>query len=149
MNISIIVYSETKNTFSVAQKLKTTFEEKGDTVKLIELLVHDTKRNKKLVSIPTVPPCDVLILATPVQGFSAALPMKEFLKKSTISSKQKVFLVITQYFKKSWLGGNQALKQMKKLLLPVDANVEREVDIHWSSKNRDIQIEEAITQLSV
>lgn len=149
MNISIVVYSETNNTLSVAQKLKTSFEEKGDTVEFITLQVHDIKRNKKLISIPTIAPCDLLILASPVQGFSVALPMKEFLKKGTVKPKQKVYLLITQHFKRRWLGGNQTLKQMKKQLHHVNANVEREVDIHWSSKNRNIQIKEAIKELTI
>lgn len=147
MKIGIIVYSETKNTLSVIEEIRKAFEAKGDTVNLIELQVFDVKKNKKLQSFPDVPSCDVLILASPVQAFSVARPMLEFLKKSTIKEQQKVYLVITQHFTKRWLGGNQALKAMKKQLIRKNVIVEKEVDIHWSSKNREIQINEAIKGL--
>lgn len=148
MKVIIIVYSETKNTLSVVEKLKLTLEEKGHITELIELKVHDLKRNKKLISVPEISECDLLIFASPVQAFSLSLPMAEFMKKMQIAQQQKVHLLITQYFKRRWLGGNHTLKQMKKLLIQFDAKVEKEFDIHWSSKNRESQIEEAIKELS-
>ncbi len=148
MKVTIIVYSETKNTFSVAEKLKLKMKEKGDIIEFIELKVHDFKRNKKLISVPEISECDLLIFASPVQAFSLSLPMAEFMKEMTISQEQKVYLLITQYFKRRWLGGNHTLKQMKKLLLKFNVKVEKEYDVHWSSKNREFQIENAVKELS-
>jgi flavorubredoxin len=148
MKVNIIVYSETNNTKSVVEKLKLKMEEKENDVELIELQVHDFKRNKKLTSIPKISQSDLIVFASPVQAFSLALPMVEFMSKMEMTENQKVYLLITQHFKRRWLGGNNTFRKMKKLLSKFNAKVEKEFDIHWSSKNRESQIEEAANELS-
>jgi len=148
MKIVIVVYSETRNTYSVVEKIQARFHEDGHNVNIIELLVHDVKNNKKLSSIPEIPTCDLLVFASPVQAFSVAVPMQEYMKNMNIPLNQKVNLLITQHFKKRWLGGNRALKQMRKYLSRFQANIEKEVDIHWSRNDRKTQIEAALKELS-
>jgi len=148
MKVTIILYSETRNTFSVVEKLQSKFKKDGHLVDIIELKVYDIKKNKKLLSHPDITPCDLLIFASPVQAFSVAVPMQEYMKNMNIPLNQKVNLLITQHFKKRWLGGNRALKQMRKYLSRFQANIEKEVDIHWSRNDRKTQIEAAVKELS-
>jgi multimeric flavodoxin WrbA len=147
MKYGIFVYSETGHTLSVVKLLKKELESLGNEVKVITLEACNTKSNRKLKFVPEAVGYDHIIFASPVQGFSLSQTMSEFLTKVQMPIKQKVSLLITQHLKKAWLGGTRSLRQMKKLLLAHEAILMNEYDVHWSSKDRENQIQEALKVL--
>ena len=74
MKVGIIVYSQTGNTYGVAQKLKDKFAEAGHEaeVERITITGQATPGSKdfKLEARPDTELYDVLIFAAPVQAFS-------------------------------------------------------------------------------
>jgi hypothetical protein len=49
--------------------------------------------------------------------------------------------LLTQHFKKAWLGGNHALKQMKLAIETKGGVCLNQGIVHWSAKDKDAQIE--------
>jgi flavodoxin len=148
MKYGIFVYSETGHTLSVVKLLKKELEDLGNEVKVITLEACNPKSDKRLKYVPDAAGYDHIIFASPVQGFSLSQTMFEFLTKVKMPKQQLVSLLITQHLKKAWLGGTRSLNQMKKLLLVHEAKLMNEYDVHWSSKDREEQIQEALKVLS-
>ena len=138
MNIGIILYSETGNTYSVCQKLKEKLVKTGHSVNIERLkVVGKAKRPTKdiqLESLPDIEPYDALVFGSPVQAFS----LKD----------KKVAFLVTQYFPFPWLGGNHAIGQMKKICESKGATIRGTAVVNWSKPSREKQISEIVEKLS-
>lgn len=139
MKIGIIVYSKTGNTLSVGERL--TAELKGHEVELTSLKpTTEIKPDTKVVEFETLPDLgqyDVLILGAPVHAFSLCLPMKCYLDKVNALEGKKVLSFVTQHFKKAWMGGNRALKQMNNIAQSKGAIINKSAVIGWSRADRE------------
>lgn len=71
MNIGIIVYSQTGNTLSVAERVEKVLKEAGHTARVEKIEVEGEGYAVRLTSAPDVAPYDAVIFATPVHGFSS------------------------------------------------------------------------------
>lgn len=149
MKIGLIVYSETGNTLSVAQKLEQTLKTAGHAVTLAKIEAdRDPKTNAvTLKSTPAVDSYDAVIFASPVQGFSLAPGMKEYLTQISSLSGKKAACFVTQHLKKDWMGGSHANRQIAAACKAKGTEVLSSGIVHWSSETRDAQIGEVVRKL--
>ncbi len=151
MKIGIIIHSETGNTNSVAQMLQEKLSAAGHSV-TIELLsvIGKSRPGMKDVQFETVPDAsqyDAFVFGSPVQAFSLASAMKCYLQQIESLGGKKVALLVTQFFPYPWMGGNQAVRQMKQICESKDAVISDSSIINWSRRNRDTKIADVVNRL--
>jgi NAD(P)H dehydrogenase (quinone) len=151
MKIGIIVYSQTGNTYNVAEKLKKRLLEMGHSVNIEKVTQMSNKptdiKNVQLVEKPDTDKYDVLIFGAPVWGFSLSSVMAAYLSQISSLQRKKVVCFITKSLPFSWTGGNRTINQMKKIIKAKNADVcGTKIIIQKSIKNN--KIEEAIESLS-
>jgi hypothetical protein len=102
----------------------------------------------KIVSAPDVLPYDGLIFASPVQGFQLAPLMKLYVDGISDISGKKTCVFLTQHLKKAFFGGNKAIKQLTAGIAKKGGSVAYRGIIHWSSPEREKQINDLITGIT-
>lgn len=143
MKTGIVVYSKTGNTFSVAQRIKNALLKIEREVSLEQVTVRNEHENIKKMQLkdkPEVRDYEMLILGAPVWGFSLSTVMDAYLAQVGPLQGKKVICFVTHAFPYSWLGGNRAIGQMKKLCAAMGADVVETGIIDWSNKQREAQI---------
>lgn len=148
MNVGIIIYSKTGNTLSVAEKLQEAIRSAGHTVNIERIETERDDPNSPLKKAPDTEPYEVLIFASPVHAFSLAKPMDAYLSQITDIKNKKVYCFITQQLKKSWMGGDRAVKQIISKCKKKGADVILSGGVNWSSAKRETQIEDIVTKMS-
>lgn len=145
MKIGIIVYSQTNNTLSVAEKLCDALVTSGAEAEIARVVVEggDPKSGTplKLIGAPDPNGYDALVFASPVQAFSLAQAMVLYLKQLPKFEAEKVLFFTTQHFKKPWLGANHAIKQAKAFIAAKGTAVTGTGVVHWTSEQREEQIQ--------
>ncbi len=85
---------------------------------------------------------DQIIFACPVHGFRAAAPMVDFLKQLNDLDHKVIDIFVTHLFRFSFLGGNQALKMMSKMIESKNGKIRYLTSINRrSKKSNDAMIE--------
>lgn len=148
MNIGIIVHSHTGNTLSVSQKLEESFLKAGHSAKIERVTAvnedPNAAKNCVLKTAPDVRTYDTLVFAAPVRGFALSPVMKLYLSGISSLSGKKVGLFVTQTFPRPWMGGNQAMRQMKEACEQKNAAVLKTGIINWKSSKREEQIKSLV-----
>ncbi|MBN1892452.1 MAG: flavodoxin family protein [Clostridiales bacterium] len=144
MNIGIIVYSQTGNTLSVAERVEKVLKEAGHTARVEKIEVEGEGYAVKVKSAPDVAPYDAVIFASPVHGFSISPPMKAYLSAISDLSGKKVYCFVTQQLKKDWMGGNRSIKQIRAACRKKGADIISSGIVHWSSEEREKQIDNVV-----
>lgn len=153
-NIKIIVYSQTNNTLSVAQKLKDALAAQNCPVQIERLRVQDEKEfdpNKIVITHrPTINPTDVVIIATPVHAFNPAPASKAYVDTLDNLKDITTLVFVTHHFPFKWLGGSRSVRILQKKLRAKNANViETQASvIDWSNKKRNDEIDALITEFT-
>lgn len=153
MNIGIVVYSHTGNTYSVVERFKKELEEMGNIVSIERLEpvnkedVHPRAKNIEYKRLPELDQYDAYIFASPIQAFSLCTGMKSFLEKMESLNNKQVACFITKGLPFNWTGGNRAIRQFKKLLKQKDANIVETGIIKWT-KNKEKDITKVIDKLT-
>jgi flavodoxin len=151
MNIGVIVYSQTGNTYSVAQKLQEKLAETGHAVTLERIEVIGDVSPGQPVEFKTQPDAakyEALVFASPVQAFSLCQAMVDYLKQVAPLQNKRVALLVTEFFPYPWMGGNRAIRQMTRWCQSKDAAVCGSGIVNWSKKRREKQIVEVVDRLS-
>ena len=151
MNIGMIVYSQTGNTHSVALKLQEKLSAAGHEVTLERIEVVGEVQPGKPVEFTTLPDAakyEALVFGSPVQAFSLCQAMVEYLKQVASLQGKEVALLVTQAFPYPWLGGNRAVRQMKRACESKGATVCGSGIVNWMKKSREQQIVEVVDRLS-
>ncbi len=151
MKVGIIVYSNTGNTLSVAERLEKSLSSKGHSVEIKRIETESAETNPRspvrLRTAPDVTPYGTVIFASPVQAFSLAAPMKLYLSQIGDLSGKKMHCFVTQAFKKAWLGGNHAISQISSACKAKGGSMISTGIVNWSSDQREQQIEEIVASL--
>ena len=137
---AVVIYSKTGNTRSVAERLI------GPACPLLEVIpkVDNPKiEHPELKEIPNITTYDHIVLGSPVHGFSLSNAMREYILRTDFSGK-KVDLFVTHFFPFAWMGGNQTLKQMKKLIEQKGGEVGLTTSINWKNKKRQTDIDSLV-----
>lgn len=152
MNIGIIVYSQTGNTLSVAQKLKEKLISAGHTVNIEQITVTGEvspgKRQFELTAIPTVDPYEGLVFATPVQAFSLNPVMAAYLEQLPSLHEKKFACLITKQLPFFWTGGKQAIAKMKGICTAKGADFLGAGFAIWSGSQRTQNIDNCVKDVS-
>ena len=152
MKISIILYSQTGNTYSVSLKLKEKLITAGHSVNIERLKVVGEVRpgtkDVKFEMLPDTEPYDVLVFGSPVQAFSLSSVMASYLTQIASLQGKKVALLVTQFFPFPWMGGNRTAGQMKKICESKGAAVCGAEIVNWSNPSREKRITEVVEKLS-
>lgn len=151
MDIGMIVYSQTGNTHSVATKLQEKLSAAGHSVTLERIEVIGEVSPGQAVQFKTLPDAgkyNTLVLASPVMAFSLSPVMTEYLKQVASLQDKKVAFLVTEAFPFPWLGGNRAVRQMKRACESKGATVCGSGIVNWMKKRREQQIVEVVDELS-
>ena len=152
MNIGIILYSQTGNTYSVSLKLKEKLITAGHSVNIERLKVTGEVRpgtkDIKFETLPDAEPYDALVFGSPVQAFSLSSVMVSYLTQIASLQGKKVAFLVTQFFPFPWMGGNRAVGQMKKICESKGAAVCGVAIVNWSNPSREKRITEVVEKLS-
>ena len=150
MNIGMIVYSGTGNTWSVAQKLEEKLQAAGHTVTMERIEAVGEVSPGQPVQFSATPdpqPYDALVIGSPVQAFSLCQAMVDYLKQAPPLQGKPVACLITEAFPFPWLGGNRAVRQMTRLCKAAGANVCGSGIVNWMKKEREQQIVEVTDRM--
>ena len=151
MKIGIIVYSQSGNTHSVAEKIAGNLSTENNTVIYERITIEKGKTSNpkdfKFSLMPNTDNYDAIVFGAPVHAFSLCAVMKEYLNKIGDLKGKKVFCYTTHHFPFPILGGKQAINTMKKLCKSKNANIIGEGIIDWSKKDRESQIENLISSI--
>lgn len=144
MNIGIIVYSQTENTYSVGLKLEEKLVSEGHTVALERIIpvgeVNPGSKDITFKNTPEINSYDAVIFGSPVHAFSLAPAMKAYLEQLTSLDGKDIACFVTKGLRFKWTGGTRATGQMKKICSLKGGNVVDTGIIIWN-KNRDKEIE--------
>ncbi len=140
MNVGVVVYSLTGNTFSVAEAVNSTLMKAGHSVRFETIKAKNEDPNAtgpvELTQNPSVGDYPVLILGGPVRGFSTAPIVKAYVEQLPDLNGKPVFLFVTHHFPLAFLGGNSALGMTRKLIEAKNGRVIGTGVVNWSSRHR-------------
>ncbi|WP_373482799.1 flavodoxin family protein [Acetobacterium sp.] len=152
MKIGIILYSYSGNTLSVGERLKVLLLKKGHEVSLKRIKASDEAPNSgkpiQLTEIPDTSQYDEIILGAPVRAFSLNPIMKAYLAKLPDLQGKKISCFVTEHFPKAWMGGNHAIKQIKRMVSAKNGNIADCGVVNWSNAIREEQINEMLSRFS-
>lgn len=153
MKIGIIVYSHTGNTLSVAEKIKNSLSLAGHMVAIerITAVNNDprSQEGKQLKNAPNISPYDAFLFGAPVWAFSLSPLMKDYISQLPSLHGNKTGCFVTQQFPYAWMGGSHAIRQMQKTCESKGADIFETGVINWSSKKRDVQIQNLIERFLI
>lgn len=151
MNIGIIVYSQTGNTYAVASRLKDKLTTAGHTVALERLQTEgEVKPGAKEVvfkELPDISGYEAVVFGSPVQAFSLSLAMKSYLEQVQGVNGKRVAFLVTQHFPYPWMGGNRAIRQFMSSSGVRGAVLCGTGIVNWSRRGRVQQIEQVVESL--
>ncbi len=150
MNIGILIYSQTGNTLSVAERLRDKLASGGHTAVIERVTVQgDAKPGTPAVldNRPDPSGYDAVVFAAPVQAFGLAMAMKSYLAQVEGIAGKPVALFVTKQLKQRWLGGNKALSQMSALCKAKGGSVGGTGMVCWSHPDREGQIENLVDSM--
>jgi flavodoxin len=154
MKIGLFVHSHTGNTLSVAEQLTKKLQNDGHMVEL-KRLEPAGGENKNEIDInkiifqpePEISGYDYVIIGAPVRGFSISPVLAAYLNKVPSLKGQMIDLFVTQAFPYSWMGGNNAIKQMRSACEKKGAVIGKTSIVNWRKNKKEAQIQELINKL--
>ncbi|KYC45033.1 MAG: flavodoxin [Candidatus Methanofastidiosum methylothiophilum] len=157
MNIGIVVYSQTGNTYEVAQKVKEALSKKGNSVNIERIHISDEKERdiKKLEAqfkddflnnTPDLSKYEALVFGSPVHAFSLSPAMTAFISQIPSLQNKKISCFVTKGLPLSGTGGNQAISKMKQLSESKGGNFCGSGIVVWN-KDREKQIKKLTEEM--
>lgn len=140
MKKAIVFYSKTGNTEMVAKKFKG-----FDLLKVKAVSDDPNIKDPTLINPPELDAYDYIVFASPVHGFQLSKVMVTYLNQVQHLEEKLIDIYITHFFPFAWMGGNQTLNQMKKLIKSHGGEVRYKISINWSRRNKDHMIDEMIS----
>jgi len=151
MRVGIIVYSQTGNTFTVAEKMLGRLKAEGHLVNLDRITLEgDPPRSEKKIRFDNQPRVDIykdVIFGAPVQGFRLSMVMDRYLSEVGSLRGKKVHLFVTKGLASGWTGGNGAIKKMKKICEAKGAEIGETGMVYWKDRYKDRMADDLITRI--
>ncbi|MBN2352118.1 MAG: flavodoxin family protein [Spirochaetales bacterium] len=152
MKIGIIVFSNTGNTLSAAERLEKKLSGKGHAATLVRLMPKAGYRAGQAPTgfeeLPALDRFEALVFAAPVNAFSLCLPMKEYLETIEPLRGRKTALLTTEFFPYGWMGGTRAIAMMRRACEGKGGVVCGSAIVNWSRKDRERRIEAAVDEIA-
>ena len=135
MKEKVICYSKTGNTLSVARRLS---ESLGISCEEVKAYVDEKKQTLvSMIEIPSLDGVSRVYFGSPVHGFQMPVATKGYLNTFESLDGIEFVLFVTHFFPFSWLGGNQTLNQIKKLITQKGGIVLEQTSINWKSRKKE------------
>ena len=153
MKTGIIVYSHTGHTKQAAELLLDSLRTRGRDCELLEVKVSNPKPEANASRIqwtnkPDVEAFDQVVFASPVWGFSLSGVMKAYLESLSSLKGKKVSLFVTHQLPLPWMGGNAAVRQMKKICEDLGGQISAHAVVSWGEKRREQDLAAMVSRLS-
>lgn len=139
MRKAVVYYSKTGNTEMVAKRFIG-----FDMLKIKAESDNPNISDPKLIYAPELDAYDYIVFASPVHGFQLSRVMVTYLNQVQNLEGKLIDIYITHFFPFAWMGGNQTLKQMKKIIKSRGGEVRYKTSINWSRRNKEQVIKEMI-----
>ncbi|MEW5826399.1 MAG: flavodoxin [Candidatus Bipolaricaulota bacterium] len=151
MKVGIVVYSQTGNTRGVGQKLREALIAAGHEAVYEDVQLARPReggsREFKLGPTPQVAGHDLLVFGAAVEAFSLSPVLAQCLRNIDSLDGKRVACLVTQAFPYRWLGGNRALRQMRRLCEAKGARVVAGEVVNWMGAGLEARIERAVRSL--
>lgn len=148
LKIQIIVHSATGHTLEIADEIHMRLKSLGHQVVFSRIVAKNDREGNYtrivLIQCPPIEAVDGYIIASPVRAFSLSPVIKAYLTTIKSFNKRPVFVFVTEFFPFKWMGGNQAIRQLKSLVEQKHGQVFDTSIINWSNSNRKLMIKETI-----
>ena len=152
MKVGIIVYSKTGNTLAVAERIGEKLKVDGALVSIERFCAETLPQSNKPVRLTAIPDpneFDAVIFGAPVQAFSLDPAMAMYFDRIEKINPKRILCFVTQHFKKQWMGGSHAMKQMIAILGKKGGGFAESIGVvNWSGEQREEQILRIIQQCS-
>jgi menaquinone-dependent protoporphyrinogen IX oxidase len=139
MRKAVVYYSKTGNTEMVAKRFIG-----FDMLKIMAESDNPNISDPKLIYAPELDAYDYIVFASPVHGFQLSRVMVAYLNQVQNLEGKLIDIYITHFFPFAWMGGNQTLRQMKKMIKSRGGEVRYKTSINWSRGNKEQVIKEMI-----
>lgn len=151
MKIGIIVYSQTGNTYSVAQKLKEKLVASGHMVNVERLTpvgdVQKDPKNVRFEKLPDLAGYDALVFGAPVQAFSLSAVMATYMKQLPSLQGKKIACFVTKGLPFAFTGGSRAISRLTKDSESKGGKVVGTGIVYWGKKDRENQITDIVERI--
>lgn len=138
MKTAIIYYSKTGHTKEVCERVSKEID--SDLLSIKARFDSPDQDTVELIDPPTVTGYERLVIASPVHGFSLSRIMRAYLKGLKDLRGMNIDLVVTHFFPFRFLGANQALHLMRKMIEKRGGKVSSATSIGWSlRREKDIR----------
>jgi hypothetical protein len=154
MKFGFLIHSQSGNTLSIAHRLSDVLTQKGHEVFVTHIKSRDVNRSMQfpqeieIVQDNLPEEVDVLFVGGWVQAFSLCRGLQYYLNHFNVRSNE-INLFLTHHFPYEWMGGTNAMKQLKRLVLKANVKVVDDVIFNWSRKNNQNKIQEWIEKVLV
>jgi hypothetical protein len=152
MKIGIVVYSQTGHTLSVAEKLKEKLASAGHSVDLKLIAVvggrKSGERDFQFEALPDLSTYEGLVFGSAVEAFSLSPVLSRYLQQIESLQGKAVSCLVTQQFPFPWMGGNHAIRQMRRTCEKKGAAVRTSGIVNWAKSRRESTMAKAVERLS-
>jgi len=152
MKIGIVIYSWSGHTLSAGEGLKGALSVAGHQADVIEVKIAGERekgaREFELAALPDLEPFEGIVFGAAVEAFSLSPVLTTYLKTIDSLAGKKVACLVTQQFPYAWMGGNNAIRQMKKLCEAKGAKAVGSAVVNWSKARRERTMAAAIDSLA-
>lgn len=152
LNIGIIVYSQSGHTLEVCEQLKERLIRESHSVTLEQITVvggrTPTTKEFELGDKPGIEPYDAIIFGSAVEAFSLSAVLARYLNGLGSLQGKQVACLVTQQFPYSWMGGNRAIRLMKKICQSKGAMIRATGIVNWAKSRREKTMAAAVAHLS-
>lgn len=155
MKAAIVIHSLTGNTLSVGNKIIKKLSEKGLETELIKIepLGGEDRNEADSLKINfkdqlNIEEYDIVIIGSPVRGFSMSPVLKAYLSKAGDLKQKKFYIFVTHFFPFAFMGGKTAIRQIKNQIENNGGNVVDSAIIDWKNPSRTKQIDKLILNWS-
>ncbi len=152
MKIGIIIYSQSGNTRSVAEKIKDKLVSSGHDAVIDEIKISGkipAEQGKfEIDSSPSPGQYDALIFGAPVQAFSLNPVMKKYMESLPPLDGKNTVLFVTKRLPLLFAGGTGSIALMKKACETRGAKVIQTGMVVWAEKKRNQSIKENVDKIT-
>ncbi len=145
MKIGIIIYSKTGNTKMVSERIK----EKYNDITIEEIkIAGNPEKGMDYFDITNAPKpdYDYIIFASAVNAFTLCPVMVKYLMDIEDLENKKISIFVTQFFPYKFMGGNNAIRKMQKLIENKKGKVRKTGVINFKNKKKDDMITNLVNE---
>lgn len=152
MNVGIIVFSQTGNTLSVAQRLQEALTASGHQVTIDRVEISGElgsgQNDFQLTRCPDVAPYEAIVFAGPVMAFALNPAMKRYMGQIGPLVGKPAACLVTKQLPYYWTGGRPAVRRISRAVRAKGGKMLGSGIVIWGSDRREEMIAEVVERVS-